>query len=547
MKQKYWLVLGVAAMGATQAAACSSNFDSCTDSRTCASAGAAGGGEAGATAVGNTAGDTGESGGPTHAGGADSAGDAGNAGNAGNAGESQTAACISDSDCSDNLACNGAETCQAGQCKVGVPPCPNPDPVHCDAVCTESSPTAACSVRGQDADMDGHFSSACVASPGDDCDDSAPTVYTGAPELCDGIDNNCNSKIDFNDGIAAGGKSITIGTPHGRAAIAWAPDKSVYGILYNDTAVGSAADLYFEEVDQSGTVVLAPKLVNDAGSKSNGNFVLAWGSDQFGALWVTPSYNVYLRGVGSDGNLAAAASHFAVDGAVHDLDLARYAGGNWLAMYAYIDNSDMDYPDSVTVRAVSSAGVSGVPQRITTLAPQSWNEVDDGTNVVLTISEQGQGSSAPSSAGQVLGLAIGSQNLDIAGRAPVPGMGPGGVGIAARGATDADLPNFSVLSLGNTTVCGPVTYADKAFMPSSVVATPKGYLVASGRRFFAPASSLRVQEVFSNCTLGPLFTIEPGPVEFVKIVGSATGFGIAYYDDTAGVSKLRLLGPKYCN
>jgi cysteine-rich repeat protein len=42
MKHKYWLVLGVASIGAMQAAACSSNFDSCADSRSCASAGSAG-------------------------------------------------------------------------------------------------------------------------------------------------------------------------------------------------------------------------------------------------------------------------------------------------------------------------------------------------------------------------------------------------------------------------------------------------------------------------------------------------------------------------
>src|SRR5690606_24204125 len=29
-----------------------------------------------------------------------------------------------------------------------------------------------------------------------DCDDADATTYPGAPELCDGIDNNCNGEVD---------------------------------------------------------------------------------------------------------------------------------------------------------------------------------------------------------------------------------------------------------------------------------------------------------------------------------------------------------------
>ncbi len=46
-----------------------------------------------------------------------------------------------------------------------------------------------------DFDGDGH---AKISAGGDDCDDLNPGVYPGADEYCDGIDNNCNGIVDDN-------------------------------------------------------------------------------------------------------------------------------------------------------------------------------------------------------------------------------------------------------------------------------------------------------------------------------------------------------------
>lgn len=102
--------------------------------------------------------------------------------------------CASDRDCNDGNVCNGAETCdlEAHVCRAGTDlDCSDKD------ACTEDvcDPMIGCSPVLIDADHDGQAPSS-IEGCGTDCDDENPAVFSGAGELCDGIDNNCDGNED---------------------------------------------------------------------------------------------------------------------------------------------------------------------------------------------------------------------------------------------------------------------------------------------------------------------------------------------------------------
>jgi hypothetical protein len=103
--------------------------------------------------------------------------------------------CTEDAECQDRFACNGAEICVDMLCVPGPPvDCDDGDACTDDA-CDEVA-RGECAHTTADLDADGFGDALCAEIGGvaaTDCNDTNENAFPGAPEECNGIDDNCDT------------------------------------------------------------------------------------------------------------------------------------------------------------------------------------------------------------------------------------------------------------------------------------------------------------------------------------------------------------------
>jgi len=218
--------------------------------------------------------------------------------------------CNTDLDCDTGDACAQA-SCQEGTC-VPLPATVCDDHDACtDDSCDAQSGKCSYTPVTLDLDGDGHrapkpgFASGAPGSCGDDCDDRSASAHPGGIETCDGVDNDCNGKID--DGAQYNflqlpvhvGSSAFDRTDGGGIAF----DGQNYGITFSGHKQRWGA--YFTSLARSGSPAVPETPISEINSETYAG-LLIYNGRYFASAWTdarqASNYEIYFNRYDSNGN-----------------------------------------------------------------------------------------------------------------------------------------------------------------------------------------------------------------------------------------------------
>ncbi len=157
----------------------------------------------------------------------------------------------------------------------------------------------------EDRDRDGYLST--LGCGGEvDCNDDDRYAFPGAPEICDGVDNNCNGQLDdhptcpilcTNPEVIPPLRNVSQQLVRSRGAtVAWARNAWVVGFDSYSAALGAGCnDLWLTKLARDGTTIIPPTRIVAASASDftqPQDISLAWTGSSIAAAWV--------QAVGSD-------------------------------------------------------------------------------------------------------------------------------------------------------------------------------------------------------------------------------------------------------
>ncbi len=202
--------------------------------------------------------------------------------------------CVQDSDCTNidlcsTFACKYDETIHNKSCQaVQHADCDDKNPCTIDA-CDKKTGKCTNDFMTLDLDGDGHRRPLADGTCGDDCDDTDPRAFPGNPEVCDGVDNDCDGIVDNGATYTPLGNDFQLSTP----GFDWAEPNSftrgsatgnVRIIATYGASLAGQFSPYVQPLDATGhpsadVTVLTGTVA--AGSDTS----LAWTGDRYGIAW----------------------------------------------------------------------------------------------------------------------------------------------------------------------------------------------------------------------------------------------------------------------
>jgi Putative metal-binding motif len=380
---------------------------------------------------------------------------------------------------------------------------------------------------------------AVASNKGDDCPgDADAALNPDAAEVCDGIDNNCDGKIDMagNAALKLSGtsKSLLVGTLPAIAAAG-----SIYGIAY------TADKTYLITLNQNNTIQLAKTAID---ADYSYNTAIAWDGTSFGIFYKDPNSNYLQFRKATTAGAFSPASRVDVGqptggGSYVDYFAVRLPNNTWFLTGWSSFQGDWSWLFSVDDTYVPSAEISITAAGCFPNVAVSGNSVglvwrignsQLNTTGTLELSLRDKTGMTETKHVQLRDTPAGARKPVIAARAG------GGFGVMWNESSGVYFQEFSNTGASQ---CGPTYKAFTDFEPNQMVATKRGYLAVSGYN-----KVVKAQEVLSGCTYGTSFPnigTSGTNDQHVHLAAGTNGFAVVWDDDTNVYA--RTFGPNLCD